>query len=240
MAKATKTTKVVRSSERPSLPAPINKGRNLTLRLLPGQTHDQGIAAAALSPAMANASTAVDFTKAIFPDISLQECIEVLEADIKAVNGGDLDKLEGLLTAQAEALNAMFNNFAKKAAHAELLPHLEGYCRLALKAQSQCRTTVEAIAEIKFPRSATFIKQANIAGQQQVNNGQADNGTSTRTCAGAPEKTINPTNELISEQANATLDTAGAGAASRFNSGVEAVGAVNRAKDRSRQARRSQ
>ena len=236
MAKATKTTKVVKSSVQPAPPAPINKARNMTLRMHPGQTEDQAIASAALSPAMANASTAADFTKAIFPGISLQECIEVLEADIKAVNGGDLDKLEGLLTAQAEALNAMFNNFAKKAAHAELLPHLEGYCRLALKAQSQCRTTVEAIAEIKFPRSATFIKQANIAGQQQVNNGQA--GIESSTHAGAPEKTINPTNELISEQASATLDTAGAGAASRLDSGLEAVGAVNRTKDRGRQARR--
>ena len=238
MAKATKTTKVVKSSVQPAPPAPINKARNMTLRMRPGQTEDQAIASAALSPAMANASTAVDFTKAIFPGISLQECIEVLEADIKAVNGGDLDKLEGLLTAQAEALNAMFNNFAKKAAHAELLPHLEGYCRLALKAQSQCRTTVETIAEIKFPRSATFIKQANIAGQQQVNNGQAGIESSTRT--GAPEKTINPTNELISEQASATLDTAGAGAASLLDSGLEAVGAVNRTKERTRQARRIQ
>ena len=238
MAKATKTTKVGKSSVQPAPPAPVNKARSMTLRVQPGQTEDQAIAAAGLSPEMANASTALDFTKGIFPTISLQECIEVIQADIKAVNGGDMDKLEGLLTAQAEALNAMFNHFAKKAAHAELLQQLEVFCRLAMKAQSQCRTTVEAIAEIKFPRSATFIKQANIAGQQQVNNGQAGIESSTRT--GAPEKTINPTNELISEQAHATLDTAGAGAASRLDSGLEAVGAVNRTKERSRQARRIQ
>ena len=238
MAKETKTTKVVKSGAQPAPPTPINKARNMTLRRLPGQTEDQAIAAVALSPEMTNAMTTAGFTKAIFPGISLQECIEVLQADIKAVNDGDLDKLEGLLTAQAQTLNAMFNNFAMKAAHAELLPHLEGYCRLALKAQSQCRTTVEAIAEIKFPRSATFIKQANIAGQQQVNNGQA--GIESHTRAGAPEKTINPTNELISEQDHATLDTAGAGAASRLDSGLEAVGTVNRTKERSRQARRIQ
>lgn len=229
-----KLNKQVKSSEKPSPPAPINKARSLDLRALPGQSEDQAIAAAAFSPAITNASTAADFTKSIFSGISLQECIEVLEADIKAVNGGDLDKLEGLLTAQAATLNVMFNNFAKRAVHAELLPHLEVYCRMAMKAQSQCRTTVETIAEIKFPRLATFIKQANIAGQQQVNNGQVNTETSTRT--GAPEKTINPTNELISEQTNAPLDTAGAGAASRLDSALEAVGAVHRTKDRSRQA----
>jgi len=30
-------------------------------------------------------------------------------------------------------------------------------------AQSQCRTTLEALAEIKNPRAVAFLKQANIA-----------------------------------------------------------------------------
>lgn len=76
-----------------------------------------------------------------------------------------------MLTAQAEALNAVFNNFAKRAIHSTVMPRLDIYTRLAMEMQAQCRTTVEAIAEIKYPKSATFIKQANIA-QQQVNNGK--------------------------------------------------------------------
>lgn len=43
--------------------------------------------------------------------------------------------------------------------------------RLALKAQAQSRATVEALAEVKNPRSVAFVKQANIAhGHQQVDN----------------------------------------------------------------------
>ena len=59
--------------------------------------------------------------------------------------------------------------------------------RLALKAQAQSRSTVEALAEIKNPRPVQFVKQANMTtGPQQVNNGYA--GTSShdgiQSCAG--------------------------------------------------------
>ena len=50
----------------------------------------------------------------------------------------------------------------------------ETYMRLALKAQSQCRATLESLSEIRNPRSVAFVRQANIAaGHQQVNNGVA-------------------------------------------------------------------
>jgi PDZ domain-containing secreted protein len=42
---------------------------------------------------------------------------------------------------------------------------------MALKAQSQSRATIQALTELKYPKQATFVKQANIAGgNQQVNN----------------------------------------------------------------------
>ena len=205
----------------PALAVPkVNKARHMTLVMHGDQTEDRAIAEAALSPEMANASTTVDYTTGIFPDICLQDCIEVMQEDIKAVNGGNLDKLEGMLTAQAEALNAIFNNFAKRAIHATHMPQLDTYTRLAMTAQAQCRTTVEAIAEIKYPKSATFIKQANIAQQQQVNNGKA-------SPALAGEKNITPTNELLTESAHAALDTGRTSAAIGLDSQLEAVGASN-------------
>jgi hypothetical protein len=43
--------------------------------------------------------------------------------------------------------------------------------RLALKAQSQCRATLETLVNIKNPRPVAFVQQANIAnGPQRVNN----------------------------------------------------------------------
>lgn len=211
-----------KATAKPATPvAPINKARHMNLVLHGNQTQDRAIAEAALSPEMANASTAVDYSKQIFSDICLQDCIEVMQEDIKAVNGGNLDKLEGMLTAQAEALNAMFNNLAKRALNATYLPQLDTFTRLAMKAQSQCRTTVEAIAEIKYPKSATFIKQANIAQQQQVN--------MAKEPAHAREKDITPTNELFTESEHAALDTGRTGAAIGLDTQLEAMGAINRA-----------
>ena len=52
----------------------------------------------------------------------------------------------------------------------EYVDHLDRYMRLALKAQGQCRATLETLATIKNP-PVVFARQANIAqGPQQVNN----------------------------------------------------------------------
>lgn len=157
------------------------------------------------------------------------------------VRGGDMRRPEAMLVAQAHSLDTIFNALAQKAAEnmrAGYMGATETYLRMALKAQSQCRTTIEAIAEIKCPKSATFIKQANVGQNVQVNNGQADSRSNTHERA--HEKTIPPTNELLTESPHATLDTRGAGAASGINSELEAVGAVNRPKNQLGQDGRSQ
>ena len=43
--------------------------------------------------------------------------------------------------------------------------------KLALKAQSQCRSTWEVVSAIQNPPIAGYVSQANIAQNQQVNNG---------------------------------------------------------------------
>ncbi len=48
---------------------------------------------------------------------------------------------------------------------------VERYMKLALKAQSQCRSTLQAISKIKNPMIVGYVRQANVAyGPQQVNN----------------------------------------------------------------------
>jgi hypothetical protein len=214
-----------------------HKTNTLNVTLKTGQTKEHQLAKLGLSPCFANAHTATLFIQGSAGKLDIGEAFDVMEAKAVKTGEGDLSELEATLTAQAVTLNTVFNELARRAAFnmGQHIDATEKYMRLALKAQGQCRATVETLAEIKFPRSATFIKQANIAQQQQVNNGQT--GIESSTHAGAPEKTINPTNELISEQANATLDTAGAGTASSLDSKLEAVETVNRAKVRGRQAR---
>jgi hypothetical protein len=121
-----------------------------------------------------------------------------------------------MLLTQAHTLDVIFNALAQRAGAniGTRKDAAETYLRMALKAQSQCRTTLEALAEIKAPKSATFIKQANIAGQQQVNNGTAN---------AAHEKNITPSNELLSESTHATLDTRGASTPVGIESDVGAV-----------------
>ena len=197
-----------------------DKSRDIRLVTRPGVSEDRMIAEYAFDPTTANASTALDFSTDLLPRLSLQDCTAVMKEDAQAVTDGNFGKLESMLNGQAIALNAMFNNFAKRAMHADVMPKLDAYFRLALKAQAQCRSTVEAIAEIKYPKSATFIKQANIAQQQQINNG--NQLTNTR------EKNIFPTNKLLTESAHAALDTGRTGKAIGLDSHLEAMGAIDR------------
>lgn len=182
----------LQKAKRPEI---INKARHIKLEHKDGVSDDRLIAQIALNPITANASTVLDYSSSLFTDLSLLDCIEVLKSDMKKVNEGDLDNLEAMLTCQASVLNAMFNNMAKLAIHADVMSKLDSYMRLALKAQSQCRTTVEAIAELKFPKSSTFIRQANIANQQQVNNGRQDIQTSTHVY-GRTQEFLNLQNQL--------------------------------------------
>jgi hypothetical protein len=76
-----------------------------------------------------------------------------------------------MLIIQAHTLDAIFNTLARRANAAEYLPQFEAYLRLGLKAQGQCRATLETLAEIKYPKPVAFVQQANVAnGPQQVNN----------------------------------------------------------------------
>src|SRR6202041_2450779 len=123
---------------------------------------------------------------------------------------GNLAGLEETLTAQAVALDAIFNEMARRASAnmGEYLSPTETYLRLGLKAQAQCRATLQTLFEMKNPQPVAFVKQANIAnGPQQVNNGVT---TQPRPHAGI---STNPSNELLELSHEQRLDTGTAGAA---------------------------
>jgi hypothetical protein len=66
----------------------------------------------------------------------------------------------------------IYTELARRAAlnMGEYIEAADRYLRLALKAQAQCRTTIEALVALKNP-PVVYAKQANIsAGHQQVNN----------------------------------------------------------------------
>ena len=126
--------------------------------------------------------------------------------------------------AQAPTLDAIFGNCARRAAlnMGEYATAAEMYLRLALKAQSQCQTTLETLAKIKNAPTV-FARQANIAhGPQQVNNG-------VPAPASRAANLGNPQNELSGYGDELLPDGRASQAASRVDNPLEAVGEMDRA-----------
>ncbi|WP_231750643.1 hypothetical protein [Burkholderia seminalis] len=180
----------------------------------------------ASTPIIRGASAGMTYAEQMFSnELRLNAYSEQLLKQAKSVQEGNLAGLEAMLTAQANTLDLMFNTLALKSAQCDHMAKMESYLRLALKAQSQCRSTVEALAEIKNPRPVAFVKQANIAnGHQQVNNGS---GSPVRA---REEKNVT-TNELLEGRNGERLDTEAASRAGGSNQAMETMGAVDRADD---------
>lgn len=105
-------------------------------------------------------------------DPDLAELVKGLRERIDKVHNGDMQPVEAMLIGQAMTLETIFTSLARRATSQEYLKQFQAYLSLALKAQAQCRATLEALAEIKNPRPVLIAKQANVAnGPQQVNNG---------------------------------------------------------------------
>ena len=118
--------------------------------------------------------------------LNLHGIAHSLSSSAQALQGDTpLRQVEEMLLAQANALNAMFTSLAERATKQEYMKNLEAFTRLALKAQSQCRATLETLADIKQPRHVVIAQQANLAHQQQVNNGTA--GQPSSAPAHAPQ-----------------------------------------------------
>jgi len=143
---------------------------------------------------------------------------EELRAQIKKVQAGDMSRVEAMLITQAIVLEDIFTNTARQAMTQTQLPTMEGLMRMALRAQNQCRATLETLATIKNP-PVIFAKQANISGgHQQINNAPAHTG-----------KIENSQNELLrGELDHAQLDTRSQSQASGHDSPMAAVGALDR------------
>lgn len=148
-----------------------------------------------------------------------------LGESIEKVQAGDLKKCEAMLMGQAMALQSIFVKLSRMSNRQDNLRAIDSLLRLALKAQSQCRTTLETLANMKNP-PIIYAKQANIAsGHQQVNNGFASVPRQSATIEA--EKTFSH-NELLSEATNETLDSSRAPKASRADTTMETVAAINR------------
>ncbi|MGH7057002.1 MAG: hypothetical protein ACREFZ_03835 [Acetobacteraceae bacterium] len=177
--------------------------------------------------------TLLDYNKN-FGELPINTLMDDLGKQCQLVSSGDLRRAEAILTTQAHTLDAIFNNLARRAAlnMREYINAGETYLRLALKAQTQCRATLETLAAIKNPQPVAFVRQANIAhGPQQVNNGSF--ATGTRAPARA-ENSENPPSKVLEHSHGERLDPGTASAAGGADTQLETVAAVHRPQDAGR------
>lgn len=145
-----------------------------------------------------------------------------LEQQIQQIKQGNLENLDEYLYSQAVALHQLFYRFFRTSLlRGPWLEESKVFADLALKAQNQSRKTLLALAEIKNPKRATFIKQQNNAINQQINNSENFSDKNK-------EKTVN---ELLKEPTHETLDTRGTTETISLNPSVATVEAVYRSKD---------
>lgn len=199
-----------------------------------GEADSMALARSELDPLAGNAGLVRTFSHAGGDDITALH--QAIAKSAEAVCSGDLSEPEAMLMAQAHSLNTLFTALAQRAAAnmGEYMQATETYLRMALKAQSQCRATLETLAEIKNPRSVTITRQANIAGQQVVNNGNMVTGGNS-SHAGRKQ---NPENELLGDVHNERLDTGTAQTAGGTYQDVETVGTINGGANRGRKSQK--
>jgi hypothetical protein len=192
------------------------KQRPLQIQRQEGESENDALARTMLNPHVQAGVSLSLLAQGPFPGVGLNELVEALEGTSGEIKKGDLDRLEETLVAHATVLDAIFNQLAGLAIN-NLGHHMntvEIFMKLALRAQSQCRATIESVVSMKRPPE--LVKQTNIAhGHQQVIN--------------FPEKQ-NPPNELLEKTDGERLDPGTPQEAVRVDPDLATVGKQHRAK----------
>jgi hypothetical protein len=180
----------------------------IDVKVEPGQTGAQATVKAHFSPAVGATIVALNVTHSD-AKLDLTTAAQYFKEAGTQASGGDLSRLQEMLAIQARTLDLLFNNFLSRGALQTNFEVKEAYLRLALKAQSQCRTTVESLAVIQ-QGPAIFAKNANINnGQQQVNNG-VPAPSAPKALESSPADVLAPLPRARKEKTKVTNQTIGA------------------------------
>jgi hypothetical protein len=199
---------------------PKKAPESLGVQSNPNESEARAIARTVLRPSVRAADSTRTFSRQ-FGELNLAALCDELAEQSKAVSRGDMARSEAMLISQAHTLEAVFHELARRAAlnMGEYINAAETYMRLALKAQSQCRATLETLATIKNPQPVTIVRQANVAhGPQQVNNGTPHSAEPLR--AQEFEKTPN---KLLEQHGEQRLDGGASKTAVGTHPAMEAV-----------------
>ena len=174
--------------------------RPIDLSLAEGSDATLEVNRAFTLPEIMNANATLPYVEQYIGDQTELSCIvTALRDEGDKVKNGDLSTVERVLVSQALALDKMFGYLARRAGlnlkgDTVNLEAAQTLLKMGLKAQSQCRATLETLANIKNP-PVVYARQANFAnGPQQVNNSAASRAPATENEA-PPNKLLEQTNE---------------------------------------------
>ena len=210
--------------KKPKTPAPAPPKNVINVTQLEGQSGANALAKAAILPTLNAALVVHAYQDNLLGwETSLDGLAHGLTASMERSKGGDLSTLEDMLIGQATALQTIFTSLARRAQAQTSQRNLEAFLGLALKAQAQSRATITALVDLKHPRQAMFVKQANIAnGPQQVNNGVL--ADPERSALAHVEEKQTPQIKELELNDGQWLDTGTTGTTGRTDPHLEAVG----------------
>jgi hypothetical protein len=141
-------------------PAKTTAEHVLEVRPEPGETEGTAFARVALDPVARHANLATGMASPVFSDEekpSIMASTEALQSIVAKAEAGDMRIASRLLASQAVTLDTMFTELARRSGSnfGHYPDAADRYMRLALRAQSNCRTTVEALAKLHQPREQT-------------------------------------------------------------------------------------
>ncbi len=174
--------------------------QQITLKRQDGVSDAQAIASFAIQPEVTSGLTVqrIIGNKFCGTNVEIDGLIEELNQQTELIKQKDLSRAEAMLASQAHTLDQIFNQLTMRAASnmGEYTSAAETYFKLAMKAQSQCRNTWEAVYAIQNPPLANYAKQLNVAGNQQVNNGAMQHAEEKEI---PPNQQAEENNELLQD-----------------------------------------
>ena len=164
----------------------------LIVELQNGLTPGEALARASVSAGPRHADLATTMSREFHGGAgpSLMDMVAALEAEADKAVDGNLAMSSRLLMTQAITLDGLFTQLARRALPlmAEHPQAMERYMRLALKAQSNSRATLEALAKLHQPREQTVRHVHVNEGGQAVIADQFHNHAGVRENAEAAEQ----------------------------------------------------
>jgi hypothetical protein len=133
----------------------------VNIEAYPGETEAETMARVMVGPYLRHGIVAKIISGKMVGDLpsepQMDQFGKAIKANAQLAVAGDMTLASEMLSTQAQTLDAIFTEMARRSAlnMGDYIKASEAYMRLALKAQANCRATLEALAKLHQPREQT-------------------------------------------------------------------------------------